>query len=182
MGRSAEQLRDFLLQQSHRQLAARKNVNQYIGNLEAQLKNAKQNGFLTDQQTQQQRSNPFLSDRFEDPRVIQFNATESTYFDQHLHQVTDDEFTTETSSVIHDDYEEREVLLPSVIRKQQTVKIWDDDTSSVLLLVFWYLDVQDLIRVSGVCRQWRDVSRHPSLWRHVSLDEDSVHSKVRFMS
>ena len=182
MGRSAEQLRDFLLQQSHRQLAARKNVNQYIGNLEAQLKNAKQNGFLTDQQTQQQRSNPFLSDRFEDPRVIQFNATESTYFDQHLHQVTDDKFTTEISSVIHDDYEEREVLLPSVIRKQQTVKIWDDDTSLVLLLVFRYLDVQDLVRVSGVCRQWRDVSRHPSLWRHVSLDEDSVHSKVCFMS
>jgi hypothetical protein len=47
--------------------------------------------------------------------------------------------------------------------------IWADDDELVLLLVFRYLSILELIQVGGVCQQWRQVSRHPTLWREVEF-------------
>ena len=50
------------------------------------------------------------------------------------------------------------------------------DSYNALLSVFKYLPRQDLVRAGGVCKFWRQVSLHPSLWKVVSLKNVKVSS------
>ncbi|XP_069688830.1 uncharacterized protein [Periplaneta americana] len=45
---------------------------------------------------------------------------------------------------------------------------------SSLLHVFQYLKVQELLRAARVCRMWRDMASHPSLWRTVRMKNSQV--------
>ncbi|XP_017770384.1 PREDICTED: uncharacterized protein LOC108558090 [Nicrophorus vespilloides] len=45
-----------------------------------------------------------------------------------------------------------------------------------LLYVFQYLKVQDLLRAGCVCTMWRDVARHPLLWKTVRMKNSQIHS------
>lgn len=47
---------------------------------------------------------------------------------------------------------------------------------NTLLYAFQYLKVQDLLRAGCVCRMWRDIASHPSLWRTVRMKNSQVHS------
>ena len=46
-----------------------------------------------------------------------------------------------------------------------------DREDRALVLVFSYLNTAELYHVSRVCRRWWRVSRHPLLWRRVSISE-----------
>ncbi|XP_076438053.1 uncharacterized protein LOC143277172 [Babylonia areolata] len=46
-----------------------------------------------------------------------------------------------------------------------------------LFRVFSYLDARALCKVALVCKEWKRVSRHPSLWKHVCLKYDRISSK-----
>ena len=46
-----------------------------------------------------------------------------------------------------------------------------DNEEFTLLLVFRYLSIPELFRVGGVCKKWREVSRHPSLWKEVQFHD-----------
>ncbi|KAJ9592060.1 hypothetical protein L9F63_001399, partial [Diploptera punctata] len=45
---------------------------------------------------------------------------------------------------------------------------------SSLLHVFQYLKVQELLRATRVCRMWRDIASHASLWRTVRMKNSQV--------
>lgn len=45
-----------------------------------------------------------------------------------------------------------------------------------LLCVFQYLKVQDLLRAGCVCTMWRDIARHPLLWKTVRMKNSQIHS------
>ncbi|KAK3766025.1 hypothetical protein RRG08_002266 [Elysia crispata] len=46
-----------------------------------------------------------------------------------------------------------------------------------LFHIFSYLDTNELLSVSLVCKQWCKVSRHPALWKVVSLHDRSISSE-----
>lgn len=173
--RSAEQLRDFLSEQSLRQVAGKERVNQYILKLEHQLQEAKRNGFVDEEECNGERRNPFLSDELSAPVFPMIDATAKTRFDppELVKQPTQQIVSAQQSIPDQDCLAGTEAMQP---KEQMT--LWDNDISVVLLLVFQHLDIQTLVRVSAVCRQWREVSRQPSLWKHVHLGTDSVHSDV----
>ena len=54
----------------------------------------------------------------------------------------------------------------------------DDEEAAVWFCVFLYLDSRELCVAGQVCRAWRDISRHPALWRRVVLEGDRITSKV----
>ncbi|XP_039249543.2 F-box only protein 41-like [Styela clava] len=62
-----------------------------------------------------------------------------------------------------------------------TIQHFDSDDAIrrriVLFCVFAYLDTESLLRCSIVCREWRDVSKHPKLWTRVSLDAKQISSQ-----
>ncbi|XP_014599198.1 PREDICTED: uncharacterized protein LOC106784318 isoform X2 [Polistes canadensis] len=43
-----------------------------------------------------------------------------------------------------------------------------------LLRIFQYLKVQELLRASRVCKMWRDLAAHPSLWKTVRMKNSQV--------
>ncbi|XP_063042928.1 F-box only protein 41-like [Engraulis encrasicolus] len=47
-----------------------------------------------------------------------------------------------------------------------------------LRCVFGYLDVRSLLAVGAVCRSWRNVSRHSSLWTHITLKDAHISSML----
>ncbi|XP_048091802.1 F-box only protein 41-like [Alosa alosa] len=47
-----------------------------------------------------------------------------------------------------------------------------------LRCVFAYLDVHTLLNAAEVCRAWRNVSRHSSLWIHVTLENTHISSTL----
>ena len=47
-----------------------------------------------------------------------------------------------------------------------------------LFSIFKYLDSKTLSQVAGVSREWKKVSRHPSLWKRVELKSHRISSKV----
>ena len=51
-----------------------------------------------------------------------------------------------------------------------------------LFCIFMYLDTPTLTQVSGVCKEWREVSRHPALWRKVKLTKNRISSKVSIIT
>jgi len=66
-------------------------------------------------------------------------------------------------------------------QQQQTKEDTDPATlqrHSLLFLIFSYLDTRTLSRMSIVCREWRDISLHPSLWHKVVLVNNRISSKV----
>lgn len=40
--------------------------------------------------------------------------------------------------------------------------------------IFQYLKVQELLRAARVCRMWRDLAAHPSLWKTVRMKNSQV--------
>ncbi|CAH1783173.1 unnamed protein product [Owenia fusiformis] len=46
-----------------------------------------------------------------------------------------------------------------------------------MFCVFMYLDTKTLGKMALVCREWRDISRHPALWRRVKLKHTRISSK-----
>ena len=158
-------------------------MNQYICKLEHQLHGAKRNGFVVEEESSEERRNPFLSDELSDP-VFPIDATAETHFDHQEGSELDRQPAEPMFSLQRNTTDLEEVSLAATEVMQQQVQmhmdqLWDNDTSVVLLLVFQHLTIQDLVQVSAVCQQWREVSRQPSLWRHVCLNTDSVHSNVR---
>ncbi|KAL0266923.1 UNVERIFIED_CONTAM: hypothetical protein PYX00_009333 [Menopon gallinae] len=49
-----------------------------------------------------------------------------------------------------------------------------DENYTALLNVFQYLKVQELLRAGRVCRLWRDIAGHSSLWRTVRMKNSQV--------
>ena len=48
-----------------------------------------------------------------------------------------------------------------------------------LFLVFQHLSSLELLMVGGVSRQWRQVSRHSSLWKQVEIKDIMLPAQVR---
>ena len=46
--------------------------------------------------------------------------------------------------------------------------------------IFNFLDTESLINVALVCREWKKISRHPSLWKHVYLRNQKCSVEVSF--
>lgn len=44
--------------------------------------------------------------------------------------------------------------------------------------IFLYLDVDSLLAVAQVCREWKKVSRDKALWKRVVLENKKCSSKV----
>ena len=44
--------------------------------------------------------------------------------------------------------------------------------------IFLYLDVDSLLAVAQVCREWKKVSRDKALWKQVVLENKKCSSKV----
>lgn len=62
-------------------------------------------------------------------------------------------------------------LPPQALGAHQDEELVEEREDRALVLVFSHLDTAELCRVSRVCRRWRRVSRHPLLWRRVSISE-----------
>ncbi|XP_020299723.1 uncharacterized protein LOC109863693 isoform X2 [Pseudomyrmex gracilis] len=45
---------------------------------------------------------------------------------------------------------------------------------NALLRIFQYLKVQELLRAARVCKMWRDLAAHPSLWKTVRMKNSQV--------
>lgn len=56
-------------------------------------------------------------------------------------------------------------------------EIVDQSNENALLEVFAYLDHKTLSVTSQVCKQWRQLSYHPSLWKHVVFSHRRMTSK-----
>ena len=48
-----------------------------------------------------------------------------------------------------------------------------------LFHIFSYLDTNELLKVALVSKQWCKISRHPALWKNISLHNRSISSEVR---
>lgn len=56
----------------------------------------------------------------------------------------------------------------------------DDKRRKVcLLLIFKYLNAIELCGVARVCREWREMSEHPALWKNVILEDMPLNNMVR---
>ncbi|PFX27481.1 F-box/LRR-repeat protein 20-like [Stylophora pistillata] len=51
-------------------------------------------------------------------------------------------------------------------------------SDALLLKIFSYFTIEDLMRISRVCQQWRRVGLDPSLWRSVDLSS-CAHARIR---
>lgn len=47
-----------------------------------------------------------------------------------------------------------------------------------MLLIFQHLNSVELCGLARVCREWREVSEHPMLWRHVVLEDIPLNNMV----
>ncbi|GFO25859.1 F-box only protein 41 [Plakobranchus ocellatus] len=54
------------------------------------------------------------------------------------------------------------------------------DMRVALFHIFSYLETEELLSVSLVCKQWCKTSRHPALWKRVLLHYDRISSKFLF--
>ena len=62
--------------------------------------------------------------------------------------------------------------------EQLTNTVENQRRRDALFCVFTYLDNSELTQVSHVCQEWRDVSRHPALWRNVALSYGQMGPQV----
>ncbi|XP_064630258.1 F-box only protein 41-like isoform X4 [Lineus longissimus] len=53
----------------------------------------------------------------------------------------------------------------------------DKRRRDVLFGVFMFLDTINLSKVALVCKEWRNISRHPALWRNVRLGKSKISAK-----
>ncbi|KAG8456712.1 hypothetical protein GDO86_002479 [Hymenochirus boettgeri] len=58
---------------------------------------------------------------------------------------------------------------PRIVRPAQTVISWDALPDELLLGIFSYLHLSDLLRVSRVCKRWHRLSCDESLWHSLDL-------------
>ena len=62
---------------------------------------------------------------------------------------------------------------------RQSRRTNDRRRKASLLLIFQYLNPIELCGLARVSREWREMSEHPSLWRHVILEDISLNNMVR---
>lgn len=66
-----------------------------------------------------------------------------------------------------------EIRAPTTSRREETRK-----RRQALQKIFCFLDVDSLLVVAQVCREWKKVSRNRSLWKRVVLENKKCSSKV----
>lgn len=66
-----------------------------------------------------------------------------------------------------------EMRAPTTSRREETRK-----RRQALQKIFRFLDVDSLLVVAQVCREWKKVSRNRSLWKRVVLENKKCSSKV----
>ena len=74
-----------------------------------------------------------------------------------------------------------------VVNKTATVKSWGSNFTNnlsggyhAMMQVFRYLSVRERLQASSVCKLWRDIALHQSLWQTVSLKNTRVYSWAGF--
>ena len=68
------------------------------------------------------------------------------------------------------------IFAGSVSRKSRNVS--DRHRRACLWLVFQHLNPIELCGLARVCREWREISEHPSLWKQVTLEDIRVNNMV----
>lgn len=71
-------------------------------------------------------------------------------------------------------FDDIEIRAPTS-RREETRK-----RRQALQKIFRFLDVDSLLVVAQVCREWKKVSRNRSLWKRVVLENKKCSSKVKF--
>ena len=71
-------------------------------------------------------------------------------------------------------------MLTAVVpyRRHSVMYLLGDVECQCLLAVFSHLTTAELCRVARVSRKWYTVSKHPNLWRRVSIGETVITSQV----
>ena len=84
----------------------------------------------------------------------------------------------EVNSTVKEMVKEQEVAnqssnpLASTISEVHTEPQPPHDTHDLVLLkVFQYLTIKEICIVRAVCKQWKHVAQHPTLWRHVEIKD-----------
>ena len=68
------------------------------------------------------------------------------------------------------------IFTGGVSRKSRNVS--DRHRRACLWLVFQHLNPVELCGLARVCREWREISEHPSLWKQVTLEDIPVNNMV----
>lgn len=68
------------------------------------------------------------------------------------------------------------IFAGGVFRKSRNVS--DRHRRACLWLVFQHLNPIELCGLARVCREWREISEHPSLWKQVTLEDIPVNNMV----
>ena len=68
------------------------------------------------------------------------------------------------------------IFAGGVSRKSRNVS--DRHRRACLWLVFQHLNPIELCGLARVCREWREISEHPSLWKQVTLEDIRVNNMV----
>ena len=164
------------MEQASRQLQAREKLKGRILQLERQLREAEANGYLNSLERNIDRQNPFI----DDPGVIQVDPKGGNIHVSRLSSVKNEDKVDEkeTDAILSvspfiEVEERRKTVHLRVLLKNRQCK--------ALYLAFQYLEVTDLLQVMRVCRQWRNLALHPSLWRRVCLSGDSIGPDVSIL-
>ncbi|XP_012278875.1 uncharacterized protein LOC105698850 isoform X2 [Orussus abietinus] len=75
-------------------------------------------------------------------------------------------------------------IIQSIVKKRQMIQAETDQRQHFMFSVcagyhalsriFQYLKVQELLRAARVCKMWRDLAAHPSLWKTVRMKNSQV--------
>ena len=68
------------------------------------------------------------------------------------------------------------IFAGGVFRKSRNVS--DRHRRACLWLVFQHLNPIELCGLARVCREWREISEHPSLWKQVTLEDIPMNNMV----
>lgn len=63
----------------------------------------------------------------------------------------------------------------------QSKRIASQRRRAALSLIFRYLNPIELCGLARVCREWRAMSEHPTLWKHVILKEIPLNNMVSIL-
>lgn len=61
---------------------------------------------------------------------------------------------------------------------RKSINVCDLHGRACLWLVFQHLNPIELCGLARVCREWREISEHPSLWKQVTLEDIPVNNMV----
>ncbi|XP_076662681.1 uncharacterized protein LOC143365954 isoform X2 [Andrena cerasifolii] len=101
------------------------------------------------------------------------NNTNTTSTNNDLHNVDSRQSVTSSSGTIKISSKRK----PSHQETEQQQQHFMDSVCAgyhALLRIFQYLKVQELLRAARVCKMWRDLAAHPSLWKTVRMKNSQV--------